>query len=141
DVVNSMMERNMIEMYDRFEPWREQHSSTFAACCAYVAEQHEAMLRFQTEHPDEVHTIRYEGLVENAEQALRPACTFLGLDFAPQMLDFASARHDVGFGDEKIHQTKAIIPRLGNFAKWSEQERREAKGHLRGCLDALEYAA
>ena len=139
DVVRSMMERNMIETYARFATWRRDHPSSFAACCAYVAGQHEAMLAFQARHPGNVHAIRYEQLVADAEAALRLACAFLGLDFAPQMVDFASARHDIGFGDEKIHETKAIIPRLDTFGAWSDHERDEARGYLRKCLDGLAY--
>ncbi|MEM7025108.1 MAG: sulfotransferase [Pseudomonadota bacterium] len=140
DVVRSMMERNMIEVYDRFAPWRRDHPSTFAACCAYVARQQEAMLAFHKQHRRCVHAIRYERLVANPERELRDVCAFLGVAFAPQMLDFASARHDIGFGDEKIHQTTEIISRVDTFSGWSDNERHEARGYLRACLDGLEYA-
>lgn len=139
DVVRSMMERDMMEAYARFAPWRRDHPSSFAACCAYVACQQEAMLAFQAQHPGVTYAIRYEQLVANPENALRPACAFLGLDFAPEMVDFASARHDIGFGDEKIHETRKIVPRLHTFGGWSEQQRLEARGHLQKCLDALAY--
>lgn len=141
DVVRSMMERNMMEVYARFDPWRREHPSSFAACCAYVACQQEAMLAFQVRHPGVVHAIRYERLVADAEDALRPACAFLGLDFAPQMVNFASARHDIGFGDEKIHQTEQIVPRLGTYAEWSDEQRVQARGYLQKCLDLLGYEA
>jgi hypothetical protein len=139
DVVRSMMERDMMEAYARFAPWRRDHPSSFAACCAYVASQQETMLAFQAQHPGVTYAIRYEQLVANPENTLRPACAFLGLDFAPEMVDFASARHDIGFGDEKIHETRKIIPRLDTFGGWSEQQRLEAQGHLQKCLDALAY--
>lgn len=140
DVVRSMMERNMIEAYDRFAPWRREHSSSFAACCAYVAQQQEAMLAFQTQYRGSAHAIRYEQLVADPERELQDACAFLGVEFAPQMLDFANARHDIGFGDEKIHRTTEIISRRDTFGGWSDDERHEAGGYLRTCLDQLEYA-
>lgn len=139
DVVRSMMERNMIETYERFAVWRHDYPNSFAACCAYVALQQETMLAFQAQHRDIVHVIRYEQLVTKSEDVLRRACAFLGLDFAPQMLEFAAARHDVGFGDEKIHETREILPRIDTFREWSEERRREASTHLGKCLDALGY--
>jgi hypothetical protein len=139
DIVRSMMERSMMETQPRLAAWRRDHPSSFAACCAYVARQQEGMLAFEAEHRGSVHALRYERLVADAEEALRPACAFLGVDFAPRMVDFASARHDIGFGDEKIHETKAIIPRLDTFGGWSDDERLEAGRYLQKCLDALGY--
>lgn len=139
DVVRSMMERKMMETIPRLTRWRLDYPTSFAACCAFVASQHEAMLAFQARHGDIVHVIRYERLVADAEDVMRRACAFLGLDFAPQMLDFAGLQHDVGFGDEKIHETKAIIPRVDTFTGWSDEQRLEASTHLENCLDALGY--
>jgi hypothetical protein len=139
DVVRSMQERKMMETQPRLTAWLRDHPTRFSACCAYVACQQEAMLAFEARHRDSAHAIRYERLVAEPEDTLRQACAFLGLDFAPQMVDFASARHDIGFGDEKIHETQEIVPRLDTFAGWSEAERTEARRHLRPCLDALGY--
>jgi hypothetical protein len=139
DVVRSMMERNMMDAYARFAAWRREHPSSFAACCVYVARQQEAMLAFQTEHPGIAHAIRYERLVTGPEQELTPACAFLGVEFAPQMLDFANAKHDIGFGDEKIHATRSIIPRLDTFGGWSADQKLEARRHLQESLDVLGY--
>lgn len=141
DVVRSMMERNMMETIPRLAAWRRDHQTSFAAACTYVAREHETMLAFQSRHPDVTHVIRYEQLVTDTEDVLRRACAFLGLDFAREMVDFSSARHDIGFGDEKIHETRRIIPRLDTFADWSDEERLEASTHLKGCLDALGYGA
>jgi hypothetical protein len=129
----------MIDAYARFETWKRDYPSSFAACCAYVARQHETMLAFEARHPAMVHAIRYEQLVAAPEKALRPACAFLGLDFAPEMVNFAGARHDIGFGDEKIHDTTHIVPRIDTFAEWSDEQRLEAQGYLQGCLAALGY--
>lgn len=139
DVVRSMMDRNVLETFHGFAKWRRDYPTPLGACCAYLAHEQEAMLAFQAEHRDVVHVIRYEELVTEAEDVLRRACAFLGLDFAPQMLDFASARHDIGFGDQKIQETREILVRLNTFCEWSDEQRLEASTYLKKCLDRLGY--
>lgn len=38
-------------------------------------------------HPDRLHSLRYEDLIAQPETIVRAVCAFLGLDFAPEMLD------------------------------------------------------
>lgn len=52
-------------------------------------------LTFARQHPAQVHTLRYEDLIECPEDQLRELCAFLEEDYCPAMLDFhrdASAR-------------------------------------------------
>ncbi|WAC75651.1 sulfotransferase [Roseateles sp. SL47] len=42
-------------------------------------------------HPDRVLTIRFEDFITDQEQILRRVCSFIGIDFLPQMLDVTSS--------------------------------------------------
>lgn len=141
DVVGSMMEHNVMETQPRFAVWRRNHRSSFAACCAYVAAQHGTMRAFEAEHGDVAHSIRYERLALDAETELAAACAFLGVELAAQMLDSSSTSHDRGSDDGKISETGAIVPRVGTFGGWSEDEKVEAASYLQESLDALGYRA
>lgn len=140
DVVCSMMERKMMETQPRFAAWRRDHPSSFAACCAYVACQHGAMLAFEAQHGDIVHSMHYERLALDPETELAAACAFLGFELTSQMLDVASTNHNSGFDDEAISETRAI-PRVGIFSDWSEDEKIEATRSLQETLNALGYRA
>jgi len=140
DIVRSMMERDMAYTQPEIAALRDDYPSAFATCCAYVAREHAAMLRFQRQHSSLVHELRYERLVDAPERELAAACAFLGVAFDPRIVRFDEARHDLGFGDEKINETRLIMARTGTYGGWSEGERQEAAGYLRASLDALGYA-
>jgi hypothetical protein len=139
DIVRSMMERNMAETQPEIAALGSDYSSPFATCCAYVAGEHARMLRFQQRHPGIVHEMRYERLVTDPESVLAPTCAFLGVPFDPQIVRFAEARHDLGFGDENINDTRAIVARTETYGIWSEEERQEARAYLRTPLETLGY--
>ncbi len=141
DIVRSMNERNMVVSQPEIASHRPSHPSDFATYCAYVADQHGKMRAFQEAHGDASVELRYERLVAAPEDAIEALCAFLGLPYAPAMLDFQNAPHDTGFGDEKIHHTSGILPKLRTFAAWSTQQRHEAAGYLQGSLKALGYDA
>jgi protein-tyrosine sulfotransferase len=140
DIVRSMMERDMARTQPEIAALRDHYPSAFATCCAYVAREHAAMLRFQRQHPAVVYELRYERLVDAPERELAAACAFLGVSFDPQIVRFDETRHDLGFGDEKINETRSIVARTGTYGDWSAQERQEAAGYLRAPLEALGYA-
>ncbi len=139
DIVRSMMERDMAETQPEIAALRRDHASAFATCCAYVARQHELMLGFQQRSPGLAHAIRYERLVADPPRELEAVCAFLGVLYDPRILSFARATHDLGFGDEKVNDTQAIVSRTGTYAGWSDEQRREAASYLRASLDALGY--
>jgi hypothetical protein len=141
DIVRSMMERNMAETQPEMAALRGHHCSAFATCCAYVARAHAQMLRFQRRHPGIVHEMRYERLVADPEGELATACAFLEVPFDPKIVRFADAKHDLGFGDEKINDTQAVVARTGTYGIWSQEERHEASAYLQAPLEALGYRA
>ncbi len=79
DVVHSMMERDPMETQPRLAPWLGEHPSSFAACCAYVAHQHRAMLAFEARHGAAAHSVRFERLAADPPLELEAVYTFLGL--------------------------------------------------------------
>lgn len=141
DIVRSMMDRNMANTQPEIAALRPEYPTAFETCCAYVARQHELMLRFQQRHPDIAHEMRYERLVDDPAGELEAACVFLGVPFDPQILEFAESSHDLGFGDEKINDMRSIVPRTGTYGTWSDEARRTASTYLRASLDALGYGA
>jgi protein-tyrosine sulfotransferase len=108
DIVASMAERNMVVTQPEIACHRPNHSSDLATYCAFVADQQQKMRAFQHSHPERSLELRYERLVAAPEDEIRAVCAFLGVSYTPAMLEFQSARHDTGFGDEKIHQTVGI---------------------------------
>lgn len=139
DIVHSMMERNMAKTQPEIAALRSEYPSAFATCCAYVALQHDLMLRFQRRHPSLTLEMRYERLVDGPPAELEAVCAFLGVDYDPRILEFADADHDLGYGDEKINDTRSIVSRTDTYGAWSDEERHEAATYLRSSLEALGY--
>lgn len=139
DIVRSMMERNMAKTQPEIAALRAEFPSAFATCCAYVARQHDLMLRFQRRHPGLALKMHYERLVDDPPGELDTVCAFLGVNYDPRILMFAETDHDLGYGDEKIHDTQSIVPRTDTYGRWSDEERREAATYLRASLEALGY--
>jgi hypothetical protein len=140
DVVRSMNERNMVVTQPEIACHRPDHPSDFATYCAFVANQHQKMRAFQRAHPESCLELRYERLVAAPDDEIKALCTFLGLTYAPAMLDFQRVPHDTGFGDEKIHQTSGIEVRAGARARTPEQES-EARAYLGATARDLGYEA
>lgn len=138
DVVRSMSERNMVVTQPEIARHRPDHPSDFATYCAFVADQHQKMRAFQRAHPEHCIELRYERLVAAPEDAVRALCSFLGLPYAPAMLDFHSAPHDSGFGDEKIHRT-AGIERRRSAATPSHEQDSDLRAYLGNTMRELGY--
>jgi len=139
DIVQSMMDREMAKVQPEIASYRPRFSSAFSACCAYVSDQHEVMLKFQNEHPDITFELRYENITLHPEREIRNVCEFFGLDFEPDMINFDDALHDTGFEDEKIRKTRGIIPRTKTYGAWTQEQQVEALKFLQKDLDSLGY--
>jgi len=53
------------------------------------ARAHNAARRLLSRYPERVLTVRFEDFVADQEAVLRQVCTFIGIDFLPEMLDVA----------------------------------------------------
>lgn len=140
DIVQSMIERDMINFVPDLIHARKNHDSDFTAYCSFVVAQHQTMLKFQQEHPEISCEVRYERLTTAPESELKKACAFLGVDFSPVMLDFTHSQHDIGLGDEKIYQTTTISPRLRTYSQWPPSQLSQARQLLSNNLAALGYS-
>lgn len=65
-------------------------------------------------HPDRIHTVRYEDLVQHPEATVQGICAFLGLDFVPQMLDVRW--WNTAEGDRRARKG-IVTDALGRWAK------------------------
>ena len=139
DIVRSAMDMDFAKVLPEIAAYRPYFSSDFATYCAYVSDQHEAMLRFQQKHTGVTLELRYEHITIDPERELKKICEFLGLKFEPKMIDFHDASHDTGFGDLKILKTKGIIQRTKTYEEWTPAQRDEAFKFLQKDLTALGY--
>lgn len=72
-------------------------------------EKTRTLLDFEREHPHRCFRIRYESLVREPAETLRPLFDFLNLDWEDDLLDRVfTESHDAGGGDPKIVFTKKI---------------------------------
>jgi protein-tyrosine sulfotransferase len=140
-IVRSMDERNMVVSHPKIAGLRPDYPSDFAAYSAFVASQHQKMRDFQRAHPEICMEVRYERLVADPAGEMRAACAFLGIDYAPAMLDFQKAHHDTGFGDEKIHKTTGIVSKKANGAMPDGPRAIEIRQYLGTTLRELGYDA
>lgn len=62
--------------------------------------------------------IRYEDLVVDTASACRRMCQFLGLDYAPEMLEYYAGRQKTG---SRLSAKKAWLPPTGNLRDWRSQ--------------------
>lgn len=83
-----------------------------------------AIARFLREQPVPICHVRYEDLVRNPETEVERLCTFAGLDFEPEMIDYGkrggaqeSAR---GLGDP-MTVAKQSRPTTASLAKWAQE--------------------
>jgi len=83
-----------------------------------------AIARFLRERPAPVHHVRYEELVQHPEAEVEKICSFAGLPFEPDMIDYGeqggaqeSAR---GLGDP-VAVAKQSRPTTESLSKWAEQ--------------------
>ena len=139
DIVRSMKERNMVVTQPEIARHRPRHPSDFATYCGFVADQQQKMQAFQQSHPEHCIGLRYERLVAAPEQEIRAACAFLDVAYTQEMLDFQKAPHDIGFGDEKIHQTRGIEAGRARPKPRDQEQEIEARKYLRSTMRQLGY--
>lgn len=74
-------------------------------------------LRFSEVHPQSIHTLRYEDLVENPEKYARSLCEFLGEEFEPAMIE---TPHD-GATYESHHRLVGEAIQQTRTARWKKE--------------------
>jgi hypothetical protein len=84
-------------------------------------------------------SLDYETLTSRPESVLRQMSAFLDEAWTPTVLDYARLPHDHGFEDRKIERMPEIVPNLGKFLDWTEQERQRLAGVAREAMDVLGY--
>ncbi len=74
-------------------------------------------LRFAENHPDKIHALSYECLIDNPERELRAICAFLGEEYEPAMLEFHmdAARRVPGL---EIHRRVAEPVNRARIQRW-----------------------
>lgn len=82
------------------------------------AERTNELLAFERRHPDRVMSLRYEELIQNTEEQLRPLIEFLGLDWEPGLIESAFQKSPDGFGDWKAYGASELsTDRIGRWRK------------------------
>jgi hypothetical protein len=93
------------------EPYIRLYPSNMALALAlYWADKVEAMRDFENDYPDRCFRVRYEDLVTSPEKTLRLLFSFVGVDWAPQVLEPSRlfTEKTAGPGDFKIAFTQSI---------------------------------
>lgn len=76
-------------------------------------------IEFANAHPEIVHTVRYEDLVEHPEEQLRTICAFLGEEYDPVMLEFHKSRNPGATPEH--HKLTATQVNSSRKARWKRQ--------------------
>ena len=83
-----------------------------------------AIARFLRERPAPVHHVHYEELVQSPEAEVEKICSFAGLPFEPDMIDYGkqgSAQESArGLGDP-VAVSRQSRPTTGSLSKWGQQ--------------------
>jgi protein-tyrosine sulfotransferase len=110
-----------------------------AGACRFWNEQNLKIAAFVPQVAGRVISLDYEALTSWPEPVLRKMFAFLDEPWTPTVLDYARLPHDHGFEDRKIERMPEIVPNLGKFLDWTEQERQRLAGVAREAMDALGY--
>ncbi|WP_181346817.1 sulfotransferase [Thalassobacillus sp. CUG 92003] len=93
--------------------------------------------------PDRYHEVYYEDLVREPEREIKAICTFLNIDYTPEMLDNTKGVQDLG--DTYLsHHTNLHVPINENsIGKWrnelSAEQRASVQYHCQELLNKLGY--
>jgi hypothetical protein len=80
--------------------------------------------------------VRYEDLAVNTEEQLRRVCEFIGLEFAPEMLEYWNCE-DVSIGGNRMRRTKAPVQLDQKWIRELPVLQRIGFGLLGGWLNRL----
>jgi hypothetical protein len=105
----------------------------------FWAIQNEKMERFRDEAPGSSFVIRYEDLTADPEAALRPAFDFVGEQWDPSVIDYASAPHHAGWEDPDVQRRTAIEPNSGRYRRWPADVQDRVREACRPMLERLGY--
>ena len=100
--------------------WKQNEvEDAFESQVVYVKEALANLESFHNAHPDRTARFSYEAMCDNPEEVLGRALEGVGLSFAPQMLDFASADHNFGVEDPVVRGQNTISYSGGHWRDWS----------------------
>lgn len=113
DVVHSIYKRD----------WRfNDIEDGFESALAHVKASIDNLLAFEAKCPDRCVRIVYRELCAEPEAVLTATLGRLGLDFDPEMLDFADKDHNFGLEDPVVRGTRAITLNTGAWRSLSEAQ-------------------
>ncbi len=105
----------------------------------YWSEKCEKMLSFEAAHPDQCFRIQYEQFATDPHRYLPLLFDFLGEAWDEDVLRFSDKQHDFGLQDSKVLQTKKIVPNIGTYRSWAEEEIAVARNVVGSTLKKLGY--
>jgi protein-tyrosine sulfotransferase len=91
---------------------RKDHKDFVGAVILAWVEKTAELLRFEGEHGERCHRLRYEDLVAAAEESVNRLCEFLRVPFSPSLLAgvFSSPRYQrQGCGDAAVRYSQGIV--------------------------------
>ena len=107
DVVLSCFRRRFAMNPAMYQLLTLQGAAAFYAAVMQLSELYRGLL------PLPLHIVRYESLVGDFEATARAACDFLGLDWSPEMLDFAAKARARGISTPSAAQVARGLNREG----------------------------
>lgn len=110
DVVYSSIECSRLGFMPEFAPYVQKNPENIvAAMVENWVDKTRKLLAFEREHPARSFRVKYEELVLNPPQTLRPMFAFLDLEWNDDLLGAVfTTQHDAGSGDRKILFSKKI---------------------------------
>jgi len=143
DVAYSSIECSRFGFMPELAPYVQKNPENIvAAMVENWVDKTGKLLAFEREHPECCFRIKYEDVVFNPPETLRPMFAFLNLEWSDTLLDaIFTAPHDAGFGDRKILFLKKIGK--NSVGKGSTLPREDIPSDLLGemnrLLEELEY--
>ncbi len=97
-----------------------------------------AMLDAARQHPERVHTLRYEDLVTDPEGTLRTLCDAVALEFTPDMLTYDPRRAAAGHMGDETGVQRHNRPSTASLERWKKLgETAQTQHFALAYLDAL----
>ncbi len=117
-----------------------QSQSNFGRLIANVAQFSMAAKAENKFGRSEIHTVRYESLINNPQSVLREICEWLDIKFEDRMLAHQKSAQELVFKDELQWKSEVLGPVLpSNTGKWQKElSTFEAEWTAQSCAQAME---
>lgn len=99
-----------------------ENDDPFESAVEHVQQGNQAMLAFESAHPDRCARIHYEAMCDDPETVLTQAMTQIGLEYDPEMLRFGEKSHNYGLEDPVVRGKTTIEASSGYWKSLTPEQ-------------------